>query len=195
MIALKYITDSKLSNVAVEVKLVWFVCLSVIILFVNSTSTQAILFLALLSLAFIGGIKLPYILSILKIFWPIFLVVFVLHLFYHDGRILFQLWMFKATDSGIRAGIFNLVRFMNFIIIAICLLSWTSPQEIAGKVFGGFGGEVAALINEQAFEHLDGPVKRVGSTFTPVGFNRILESAILPNIARIEEAVIELLNY
>ncbi len=34
------------------------------------------------------------------------------------------------------------------------------------------------LINELAFEHLDGPVKRVGSTFTPVGFNRILEAAI-----------------
>ncbi len=31
------------------------------------------------------------------------------------------------------------------------------------KVFGGFGGEVAALINEMAFEYLDGPVKRVGS--------------------------------
>jgi len=63
------------------------------------------------------------------------------------------------------------------------------------KVFGGFGGEVAALINDMAFEYLDGPVKRVGSTFTPVGFNRILEAAILPNVERIEKAAIELLNY
>ncbi|MEN8226826.1 MAG: thiamine pyrophosphate-dependent enzyme [Bacteroidota bacterium] len=63
------------------------------------------------------------------------------------------------------------------------------------KAFGGFGGEVAAQINELAFEHLDGPVKRVGSTFTPVGFNRILEAAILPDIKRIEKAAIELLNY
>ncbi|MCK4745685.1 MAG: 2-oxoisovalerate dehydrogenase, partial [Bacteroidales bacterium] len=63
------------------------------------------------------------------------------------------------------------------------------------KVFGGFGGEVVALINEQAFEDLDGPVKRVGSTFTPVGFNRILEAAILPNLTRIEEAANDLLNY
>jgi len=63
------------------------------------------------------------------------------------------------------------------------------------KVFGGFGGEVAALINDITFEHLDGPVKRVGSTFTPVGFNRILEAAILPNIERIEKAATELLNY
>jgi len=63
------------------------------------------------------------------------------------------------------------------------------------KVFGGFGGEVAAQINDLAFEYLDGPVKRVGSTFTPVGFNRILEAAILPDLKRIEDAAKELLNY
>jgi 2-oxoisovalerate dehydrogenase E1 component len=63
------------------------------------------------------------------------------------------------------------------------------------KVFGGFGGEVASRINEMAFEYLDGPVRRVGSTFTPVGFNRILEAAILPNVERIKKAVTELLNY
>ena len=63
------------------------------------------------------------------------------------------------------------------------------------KVFAGFGGEVAALISDKAFEHLDGPVRRVGSTFTPVGFNRILEKAILPDTARILTAVKELLDY
>jgi 2-oxoisovalerate dehydrogenase E1 component len=47
------------------------------------------------------------------------------------------------------------------------------------KVFSGFGAEIASIITEEAFEYLDGPVKRVGSTFTPVGFNRILEAAIL----------------
>lgn len=63
------------------------------------------------------------------------------------------------------------------------------------KVFGGFGGEVAAMINDMAFEYLDGPVKRVGSTFTPVGFNRILEAAVLPDLERIKKAATELLNY
>jgi 2-oxoisovalerate dehydrogenase E1 component len=48
---------------------------------------------------------------------------------------------------------------------------------------------------EQAFEFLDGPVKRVGSTFTPVGFNRILEKATLPNTDKILEAMRELVNY
>jgi 2-oxoisovalerate dehydrogenase E1 component len=63
------------------------------------------------------------------------------------------------------------------------------------KVFGGFGGEVAAIITEKAFEWLDGPVKRVGSTFTPVGFNRILEKAILPNADKIFAAATDLIEY
>lgn len=63
------------------------------------------------------------------------------------------------------------------------------------KVFGGFGGEVVSQITESAFEYLDGPVMRVGSTFTPVGFNRILEKAILPDEERIQTALDKLLKY
>ncbi|HFB62145.1 MAG TPA: 2-oxoisovalerate dehydrogenase, partial [Bacteroidetes bacterium] len=63
------------------------------------------------------------------------------------------------------------------------------------KVFAGFGGEIVSLITEKAFEYLDAPVKRVGSTFTPVGFNRILEKAILPDMERIAAAAKELLAY
>ncbi|MBN1925975.1 MAG: 2-oxoisovalerate dehydrogenase, partial [Prolixibacteraceae bacterium] len=43
------------------------------------------------------------------------------------------------------------------------------------KVFAGFGSEISSIIMEEAFQYLDAPVKRIGSTFTPVGFNRILE--------------------
>jgi len=63
------------------------------------------------------------------------------------------------------------------------------------KVFGGFGGEVAAIISDLAFEFLDAPVKRVGSLFTPVGFNRILEAATLPNTEKIIAEVKELIKY
>jgi 2-oxoisovalerate dehydrogenase E1 component len=63
------------------------------------------------------------------------------------------------------------------------------------KVFSGFGAELAAIISDEAFEHLDGPIKRVGSTFTPVGFNRILERAILPDNDRVMKAAKELLAY
>ena len=63
------------------------------------------------------------------------------------------------------------------------------------KVFAGFGGEVAATISEVAFEYLDAPIKRVGSAFTPVGFNRILEAAVLPNTDKILQAAKEMLEY
>ncbi len=63
------------------------------------------------------------------------------------------------------------------------------------KVFGGFGGELVGQINEHAFEYLDAPVKRVGSTFTPVGFNRILERAVLPDMKRVLDAARSLLQY
>ncbi|MBE0639434.1 MAG: 2-oxoisovalerate dehydrogenase [Bacteroidales bacterium] len=63
------------------------------------------------------------------------------------------------------------------------------------KVFGGFGGEIAGIISEEAFEYLDAPVKRVGSTFTPVGFNRILEKAILPDVDRVYHAAKKVLDF
>ncbi len=63
------------------------------------------------------------------------------------------------------------------------------------KVHGGFGGELVARIASELFPHLDAPVDRVGSTFTPVGFNRILERAILPNTERVLEAAKKTLAY
>ncbi len=63
------------------------------------------------------------------------------------------------------------------------------------KIFAGFGGEIAAFITENAFEYLDAPVMRYGSTFTPVGFNPILEKAILPNEEKIYNKLVELIKY
>ena len=63
------------------------------------------------------------------------------------------------------------------------------------KVHGGFGGEIASIITEEAFEWLDGPVFRVGSTFTPVGFHRVLEKAVLPDTDKILVAARKLLKY
>ena len=63
------------------------------------------------------------------------------------------------------------------------------------KVFSGFGAELTAIIQQEAFTFLDAPVGRVGSTFTPVGFNRILEKAILPNDEKIYHAAREILAY
>ena len=63
------------------------------------------------------------------------------------------------------------------------------------KVHGGFGGEVAAQVQDAVFSFLDAPIGRVGSTFTPVGFNRILERAVLPSTERILEAAKKVLAF
>lgn len=63
------------------------------------------------------------------------------------------------------------------------------------KVFGGFGGELAALVASKAFAWLDAPVERVGSEFTPVGFNRILERAVLPNADKVLQAAKKVLAF
>ncbi len=63
------------------------------------------------------------------------------------------------------------------------------------KVHGGFGGEIVSQIQEAAFPALDAPIIRVGSTFTPVGFNRILERAVLPSAQRVLKAARRALAY
>ncbi len=63
------------------------------------------------------------------------------------------------------------------------------------KVHGGFGGEIASQIQEAVFPYLDAPILRVGSTFTPVGFNRILERAVLPNTEKVLAAARQVLQY
>ncbi len=63
------------------------------------------------------------------------------------------------------------------------------------KVFGGFGGEVAAVVSDLGFKYLDAPVKRLGSAFTPVGFNRVLEKAVLPNTEKVLAAARDVLAF
>ena len=51
--------------------------------------------------------------------------------------------------------------------------------------FAGLGGEIAAQIQELAFDDLDAPVARVGAPFSPVPFSAVLEQTYLPNAAKI----------
>ena len=59
----------------------------------------------------------------------------------------------------------------------------------------GFGGEVTAIIVDQAWDALDAPVKRIGSLDVPIPFSPTLEDAVLPSEEKIETAAKELLEY
>ncbi len=59
----------------------------------------------------------------------------------------------------------------------------------------GFGAEVAALIAEEAFDSLDGPVVRLASEDAPVPHNPVLEAAFQPSVEEIAGAVRRLAAY
>jgi 2-oxoisovalerate dehydrogenase E1 component beta subunit len=60
---------------------------------------------------------------------------------------------------------------------------------------GGFGGEVAAIIAQHAFEHLDAPVRRVAALDTPIPFAPPLEREYLPLEDDILNAARDLADY
>ncbi|MEP6640996.1 MAG: alpha-ketoacid dehydrogenase subunit beta [Gaiellales bacterium] len=60
---------------------------------------------------------------------------------------------------------------------------------------GGFGAEVAAVVSQQAFEHLDAPVTRVAAIDTPIPFTPVLEREYLPTEDDILRAARDLAAY
>ena len=59
----------------------------------------------------------------------------------------------------------------------------------------GPGAEISAIIANDFFEHLDGPIKRVAAKDSPIPYNWFLEENILPQTSDISAALIELLEY
>ncbi len=56
-------------------------------------------------------------------------------------------------------------------------------------VTGGFGAELAARIQDELFDELDAPVKRVGAKNVPIPFSPTLEDFVLPSVDDVVEAV------
>ena len=61
-------------------------------------------------------------------------------------------------------------------------------------LFGGVASDISAMIMENCFEHLDAPVRRVGSLESAIPFMKSLEDQYLPKV-RFEKELKELLAY
>jgi 2-oxoisovalerate dehydrogenase E1 component beta subunit len=62
--------------------------------------------------------------------------------------------------------------------------------------FGGYGAEIAAILAEEAFDHLDGPIVRVTGPDVPgVPYNHVLEDWFMPSPDRIADAARRLAAY
>src|SRR5690625_315239 len=60
---------------------------------------------------------------------------------------------------------------------------------------GGYGGEIASIIGEKAFHHLQAPIKRLGALPTPVPYSEILERAAIPQVDDIVKEARSLMKY
>jgi pyruvate/2-oxoglutarate/acetoin dehydrogenase E1 component len=60
---------------------------------------------------------------------------------------------------------------------------------------GGIGGELAAIIAEEAFEYLDAPIVRIASEDVPVPYAPPLEAAFLPSVDKVVSAAKTLVKY
>ena len=59
-----------------------------------------------------------------------------------------------------------------------------------GWPHGGVGANLAALIQEQAFDHLDAPVARVTGADVPMPYSKPLEQAAFPHEEHVVQAAI-----
>jgi pyruvate dehydrogenase E1 component beta subunit len=66
----------------------------------------------------------------------------------------------------------------------------TSRLVVVGEAprHGGIGAEVAAAVQEAVFDHLDGPVLRVGGRHSPIPHSPVLFESLIPQAADIERA-------
>ena len=60
---------------------------------------------------------------------------------------------------------------------------------------GGFAGELAAVIAEDAFDYLDGPIRRITAPDTPVPYSPPLEEFFLPHVSDVVRVARELNDY
>jgi len=60
---------------------------------------------------------------------------------------------------------------------------------------GGIGGELAAIIAEDAFEYLDAPILRIASVDAPVPYAPPLEAAFLPSVEQVVAGAKRLVGY
>ena len=92
--------------------------------------SYAVMLLALAAAMYLSQIGPKAVLKGLKPLILIIIITAVLNLFYTDGRVLVQFWIFKITAEGIRSAFFMVLRIMMLISGTFLLTYTTSPLAI-----------------------------------------------------------------
>jgi 2-oxoisovalerate dehydrogenase E1 component len=104
----------------------------------------------------------------------------------------------QAALDGIEAEILDLRTLSPYDFEAIAKSVRKTGRVIVAhedSLSWGYGAEIAARIASELFEYLDAPVRRVGALDTFVGYNPVLEDAILPQVSTIATALREITRY
>jgi 2-oxoisovalerate dehydrogenase E1 component beta subunit len=104
----------------------------------------------------------------------------------------------RLAEDGIEAAVLDLRT-----LVPLDRDSLLAVTRHCGKVLivhedtrtGGVGESLAAILQEEAFEHLDAPVRVVGALDTPVPYSPSLEQEFLPGDERVERAARLLAEY
>ena len=59
---------------------------------------------------------------------------------------------------------------------------------------GGFAGEVIALVQQEAFDFLDGPIGRIAGVEVPIPFSYPLEQLSIPDVDTVARAACDVLG-
>ena len=104
----------------------------------------------------------------------------------------------KLAADGIEAAVLDLRSLMPLDREAVLTLARQCNRVLIvheDTRTGSIGESVAAIIQEQAFDHLDAPIRILGSLDTPVPYSPPLEEEFLPSEEEIERAARELVAY
>jgi 2-oxoisovalerate dehydrogenase E1 component beta subunit len=104
----------------------------------------------------------------------------------------------RLAESGIQASVLDLRWIAPLDREAVLALAKASGRVLVvheDSRTGGIGESLAAIIQEEAFEWLDAPVRIIGALDTPVPYSPPLEDAFLPGEAEIERAARLLVKY
>jgi 2-oxoisovalerate dehydrogenase E1 component len=104
----------------------------------------------------------------------------------------------KLSQDGVEAAVLDLRSLVPLDRDALLALARRTGRVLIvheDSRTGGIGESLAAIVQEEAFEHLDAPVRIVGALDTPVPYSPPLEEAFLPSEDDVERAARLLLAY
>jgi len=104
----------------------------------------------------------------------------------------------KLAKDGVQAAVLDLRSLVPLDRAALLALARRCGRVLIvheDSRTGGIGESLAAVIQEEAFEHLDAPVRIVGALDTPVPYSPPLEAAFLPGEEEVERAARLLVKY